>query len=471
MKKTLYFNFIFGYLLFAVFSFLIIYHLSARLTYQNLVKKQAQILYDNANVSAYQYELYEMKSGQNSDKFHNLVKAMARTLDAQVWVIDQNGKVLVDSSKYFYDDNTIEGFDPTYFGSNYYRIGTFFGYFNEEVLSVSVPITESYRTLGYVLIHAPLGPIQENTDNMMRIHYLSYGIVFILSLIILIIFTVSVYRPLKKISIASNEYAKGNFTYAGLKIKTNNEMGRLADSLNYMASELNNMEEDQKKFIANISHDFRSPLTSIKGYIEAMKDGTIPAQMREKYLDTVLFETERLNKLTSNLLTLNDWDNKASRLNLSDFDINTVVRRTVETFEGTCSKRKIKFDILFGDKVYMVNADMGKIQQVLYNLIDNALKFSSNNSVIKISVYNKYEKVFVSVKDHGAGIPKENITKIWDRFFKTDTSRGKDKTGTGLGLSIAKEIIQSHNENINVISTQGVGTEFIFTLQKAKKKT
>ena len=115
----------------------------------------------------------------------------------------------------------------------------------------------------------------------------------------------------------------------------------------------------------------------------------------------------------------------------------------------------------------LVNADMGKIQQVLYNLLDNAIKFSPSNSMIKIETYEKHNKIFVSVKDNGIGIPKESLKQIWSRFYKTDLSRGKDKKGTGLGLSIAKEIIQSHNENINVVSTEGVGTELIFSINLA----
>ncbi len=114
---------------------------------------------------------------------------------------------------------------------------------------------------------------------------------------------------------------------------------------------------------------------------------------------------------------------------------------------------------------------MGKIQQVLYNLIDNAIKFSQPDSVITIETTIKYEKIFISVRDTGIGIPKESLKKIWERFYKSDASRGKDKKGTGLGLAIVKEIIQLHNENINVVSTEGVGTEFIFSLQRAEEDT
>ena len=129
----------------------------------------------------------------------------------------------------------------------------------------------------------------------------------------------------------------------------------------------------------------------------------------------------------------------------------------------------LEFSVFFSKNTH-VDADIGKIQQVLYNLIDNAIKFSRSNSKIKVSTEEKGDKVFVSVKDYGIGIPKESIKKVWDRFYKTDASRGKDKKGTGLGLSITKEIIQAHNENINVISTEGVGTEFIFSLTKSAEE-
>ena len=233
-------------------------------------------------------------------------------------------------------------------------------------------------------------------------------------------------------------------------------MGYLANTLNYMSSELNKMEEYQHSFIANVSHDFRSPLTSIKGYLEAIKDGTIPPELYDKYLGILISETERLNKLTQGMLTLNSLDSKGF-LTRSNFDINRVIKDTAATFEGTCNAKDIVLDLTFAADIQMVYADLGKIQQVLYNLIDNAIKFSRENSVIYIQTSLKYEKVFVSVKDTGIGIPKESIKKIWDRFYKSDLSRGKDKKGTGLGLAIVKEIIQAHGENIDVISTQESG--------------
>lgn len=151
-------------------------------------------------------------------------------------------------------------------------------------------------------------------------------------------------------------------------------------------------------------------------------------------------------------------------LDRTDFNINPVIRATAASFEGTCLKKNIAIElILTGDEMF-VHADVEKIQQVLYNLIDNAIKFSHHDSVIKVETSLKKNKLFISVKDTGIGIPKEDLKQIWDRFYKSDLSRGRDKKGTGLGLSIVKEIINCHGEHINVISTEGVGSEFIFSM-------
>jgi signal transduction histidine kinase len=259
-------------------------------------------------------------------------------------------------------------------------------------------------------------------------------------------------------------YAEGNYHYE-VNVESSDEMGYLAAALNYMSGKIADAEDDQKKFIANVSHDFRSPLTSIKGYLEAMLDGTIPAEMHEKYLGIVLNETERLTKLTNGLLSLNNLNTKGMHLDMTDFDINDMVRKVAETFEGTCRKKSIAIElVLMGDEL-LVHADKEKIEQIVYNLTDNAIKFSHNDSVIRIETAEKKNKIYVSVKDNGIGIPPEDIGLIFNRFYKSDSSRGKDKKGTGLGLSIVKEILTAHSENINVISTPGEGSEFIFSLQ------
>ena len=299
----------------------------------------------------------------------------------------------------------------------------------------------------------------------MNIIYILILIIFLVMLLMLAVFSFMVYRPLKKIIAGADQFASGNLKH-NIPVYTRDEMGYLALTLNYMSDELDKTGEYQRKFVSNVSHDFRSPLTSIKGYTEAILDGTIPPELQTKYLNIVVYETDRLYKLTQSLLTLNDMDEKGRMLDYTNFDINNTIKTTAAAFEGTCREKRISVELLLTGQTLYVSADMGKIQQVLYNLIDNAIKFSPADSVIKVETTIKHETVFVSVKDSGCGIPKSSLPKIWDRFYKTDPSRGKDRKGTGLGLSIVKEIINSHNQHINVISTEGVGTEFIFTLSK-----
>ena len=363
----------------------------------------------------------------------------------------------------------IENFDPTVTGNSYYVVDRFFDTFDKQYLNVIVPINSDFKVKGYVTMHYSMQKIDNSMNHMTGIFLVTFLILFLLSMIILIFFTEMVYLPLRKITYATEQYAQGNMHYE-FQVDSDDEIGYLAACLNYMASEIARAEDDQKKFVANVSHDFRSPLTSIRGYLEAMLDGTIPPEMYEKYLNIVLNETERLTKLTNSLLTLNNLNTKGMLLDKTDFDINQVIRGTAASFEGSCRNKTIAIEVILLEEEMYVNADIEKIKQVLYNLLDNAIKFSHHNSVITIETSEKKNKLLVSVKDSGIGIPKDDLKLIWDRFYKSDLSRGKDKKGTGLGLSIVKEIINAHGENINVVSTEGVGTEFVFTLSLSKKQ-
>ncbi len=471
-RKTLYLKFILAYLAFGLISFTLITTLFARLTFNHLVRDKAAALYKEATLISTRYANSIYNASLQADDVRDQLEAIDTFTQSEIWIINPDGQLLYDSADKTVDkDNTvtIEHFNPTDTGNSYYMVGDFYGNFEADVLSVLSPINSDFRIRGYVVMHYEIDEIRESRDKLLNIYYMALGIMFVLSLVILIVFTVVVYRPLKKITKATEEYADGNLTHQ-IEVNKDDEIGHLAASLNYMASELSKGEDNQKQFIANVSHDFRSPLTSIKGYIEAMEDGTIPPEMSGKYLKIVLNETERLTKLTNSLLSLNNLNTKGMHLDISDFDINAVIKNTAATFEGTCKQKRIRFKlVLCGENLY-VTADMGKIQQVLYNLIDNAIKFSEANSDIKLETSEKNDTVFVSVKDSGIGIPKESQKLVFDRFYKTDLSRGKDKKGTGLGLAITKEIINAHHENINVISTVGVGTEFIFTLPKSKEE-
>ena len=466
MKRTLYLKFILGYVIFGLFSFLTVTLFVPKITRDYLISQKAQSLYSEASLIADTYAKGLYSSATSLETVTLQLDALSVYMNTEIRIISPGGVVLLDTSQAEPgpEPGMIADFDPSIGGGSYYLTGDFFGSFDEEVLSVICPITSDYLTKGYVTIHYSLDEIEAQVNSLLGISYITLVIMFLLSLIILIFFTRIVYVPLRKITKGAEKYAEGNYHYE-VNVESRDEMGYLAAALNYMSGKIADAEDDQKKFIANVSHDFRSPLTSIKGYLEAMIDGTIPPEMHQKYLGIVLNETDRLTKLTNGLLTLNNLNTKGMHLDLSDFDINEVVRKVAETFEGTCRKKSIAIElVLMGDELF-VHADKGRIEQIVYNLTDNAVKFSHHDSVIKIETAEKKNKIYVSVKDTGVGIPPEDISLIFNRFYKSDSSRGKDKKGTGLGLSIVKEILTAHSENINVISTPGEGSEFIFSLQ------
>lgn len=468
MKKTLYLKFVLAYLIFGAFGFIIITTFVPSMTREHLIREKAEALYSEATLIANTYASGLYSSETTLETVKTQLDSLAVYLDSIIRIINPSGRLVLDTNTPINVEDVviIDSFDPTVTRGSYYTVGNFFGNFDRDVLSVIAPITSDYKVKGYVVIHCDMLNVVESSNSLLNISYITLVILFLLSLIILIFFTEMVYVPLRKITHATEQYASGNMHYE-FQVDSEDEIGYLAACLNYMASEIARSEDDQKKFVANVSHDFRSPLTSIHGFLEAMLDGTIPPEMHEKYLNIVLNETDRLTKLTNSLLTLNNLNTRGMMLDRTDFDLNKIIRNTAASFEGTCRSKTIAIELILTGDILYVNADMEKIQQVLYNLIDNAVKFSHHDSVIRVETSEKKNKVFISVKDTGIGIPKDDLKSIWDRFYKSDSSRGKDKKGTGLGLSIVKEIVTAHTEHINVISTEGVGSEFIFSLQKS----
>lgn len=471
MRISLNLKYFLSFLVFGLCCFLCISTVTSRLMMENAVSAKASSFYQEGIYLSDQYVVNYFEEQENRNTLSAIRSHLASLdtyLNARIWLISRDGELILDSgdSGTVQERRVIPEFNSVLPGGKYYMTEDFFGMFSEQTLSVLIPVSHNYHVRGYIAIHTPMSVIVREKEG----HLISFYITMILLLGLAFLFAAAnwlmIILPIRRIRRGAGEYALGNYSVP-IHMNREDELGFLADTMDFMAESLKDQEEDQRKLISNISHDFRSPLTSIKGYIEAMLDGTIPSEMQEKYLNIVLRETERLTKLTSGLLTLNSMDPKQNRLCKTRFDINTIIKNTAATFEGTCTSRHISIELLFTDWESYVYADMGKIQQVLYNLIDNAIKFSPPDSTITVETTLKYEKLFVSVRDTGAGIPKDSLKKIWERFYKTDISRGRDKKGTGLGLAIVKEIIQLHNENINVISTEGVGTEFIFSLSRA----
>ncbi len=469
MRRTLYLKFLLAYLAMALFGFIVSALIGSRVVEQNLIRRESESIYQEAVSIASSNRVRYQTSQATLQTIYDSLSALSAYEDAQIWILNSQAQILIDTSESgpLEMPEEVQGFDPTTWGNNYYQIGNFYGYFSDDMMSVISPITANMEVKGYVVIHLPIADIYEERETILSMLYLLFVIFLLISLLLLVFFTISIYRPLQKIRKGAEEFALGHLNYE-ISVKSRDEIGYLATTLNNMSDELAHTAETQRNFVANVSHDFRSPLTSIKGYLIAIEDGTIPPEMQDHYIRIIINETERLENLTNSLLTLDRLDIGERIMNFRVFDINRTIKNTAATFEGICTDKKITIDLILTAERLYVYADMEQIQQVLYNLLDNAIKFSPADSTITVETNARNDRVFISVKDRGCGISKENLSKIWDRFYKTDTSRGKDRKGTGLGLAIVREIINAHHQTIDVISTEDVGTEFIFTLETAE---
>lgn len=231
-----------------------------------------------------------------------------------------------------------------------------------------------------------------------------------------------------------------------------------------MADDLERLEQTRRGFVANVSHELRSPLTSMQGFINGMLDGTVPESERDHYLGIVLDETRRLSKLISTLLDLSQIESGQTVLNFSIFDVNEMISRVLLRQENRIEGKGMDVAIDFGADTMNVSADADRIEQVLINLIDNAIKYGKQNGIITLTTKREGRTVTVVIADDGKGIPQEDMPFVFERFYKADKAHTIGN-GTGLGLAIAKSIIDQHGQRIWVESKEGEGTRFIFTLE------
>ena len=277
--------------------------------------------------------------------------------------------------------------------------------------------------------------------------------------------TERIIHPLKSMTKAAKKFADGDFSER-VVVSGKDEIAELGAAFNNMAESLDNLEKMRNSFLANVSHDLRTPMTTISGFIDGITSGAIPEDQHEHYLGVISAEVHRLSRLVSQLLDLSRIESGDRKFSFSDFDIAEIARLIIISFERSIEDKALDVEFLTDEDSVFAFADKDAIHQVLYNLVHNAIKFASKSGKFRISI-NKAEakKIRVSVYDEGQVISKEDKARIFERFYKTDKSRGLDKNGVGLGLYISKTIIDAHREEIGVESNE-LGTEFWFTLKE-----
>ena len=336
---------------------------------------------------------------------------------------------------------------------------------------VGIPICtadEGEALLGYVFVsNTPDTMLNAWTTLLMIAAAVALG-VLAAALVVSLIYAKHMARPLDEMAAASRKFAKGDFSSRVKQTDDpSSEMGVLIDSFNKMADSLEQSEKRRSEFIGNISHELRTPMTTISGFADGLLDGTIPQQEQEKYLRAIRDETKRLSRLVRQMLSASQTRAQAADVSRRTvFDLTELILQILLSFEERATKKNLDVDPQLPDNHLLVRADKDAITQVIYNLLDNAVKFASPGSCLVLRLYKERGKAFVSIKDFGETIPPEDLPFIFDRFHKSDRSRSLDKDGVGLGLYLVKTILVSHDEDIAVKSENGA-TEFVFTLALA----
>ena len=293
----------------------------------------------------------------------------------------------------------------------------------------------------------------------------------VMSLAVLMSFALSkaLTKNLDEMAVAARKYSHGDFS---MRISTTNkadEMGALTDSFNAMADSLEKAEQTRHEFIANVSHELKTPMTTIAGFAEGLLDGTIPQEESEKYLAIIADETRRLSRLVREMLDMSKMqENMTDPQNMKTFNLSEELVMTLLSFEARGSEKRLDVDVQLPDDALWVKGNQDSIHRVIYNLLDNAIKFAKVGGTLSLSAWTQGGKVYVSIADEGEVIPEDDLPFIFDRFHKSDRSRSLDRDGVGLGLYLVKSILDAHDEDIVCTSRDGV-TKFVFSLKQAPR--
>lgn len=388
---------------------------------------------------------------------------------AYILVVDRNGRMM-DNLNVTYADNpdfaqTLNGNDildalAMVLGGK--EIELHVNLDGSDYFTVGVPFLQGGLVLGAVFMQTPAQVIEGGAEDLLLPVLGIAAAAALLAGLVLFLILRSVMKPLSRLTQAAQAMADGHFDVRVPDAHSAREVKKLSAAFNTMADELSAVEDSRREFVANVSHELRSPITAISGYVEGMLDGTIPEEGREKYLAIVSDESKRLSRLIGELLALSRLERDDAALDYSDFDICDLLERVFLRRSGDLEKHNLDVDCDFDPEPCPVHADMARIDQVLVNLIDNAIKFTPDGGRISLRVRVEGEKCTVTVADNGVGILPEDRPRVFERFFTADRAHTSGK-GTGLGLSICQRIMEMHGQKLRLLDTD-TGAAFAFTL-------
>ena len=418
-------------------------------------------------VADYQLNDYE---GITESTISPIYSVLGNAIDGDIYLTDLEGNTLICSQgkECVHHQNQIGSqiMAQAVLGG-FQQTGDMGGIYTGNYYSTAVPVVVDGQTVGVLFGSISAEAQYRFVMEMLQMFVVSALVVMAVSFIAIYFVTSRLVRPLREMADATQSFISGDFTVR-IPVDGFTEIDRLGMAFNNMASSLGAMESTRRSFVANVSHELKTPMTTIGGFIDGILDGTIPQEKHDYYLKIVSDEVQRLSRLVRSMLDMARIEAGEITLNKKDVDINEIVVTTVFTFEQAIEGKHLDVRGLDAGKV-MVEADPDLIHQVVYNLVDNAVKFANDGGYLEFSYTVEGSVTYIGVKNSGAGLAKEEIPFVFDRFYKTDKSRSLDKKGVGLGLHIVRSIVNLHSGEIIVRSVQGEYTEFVFTLPTGKK--
>lgn len=347
-----------------------------------------------------------------------------------------------------------------------FSLSTLSGYFKEPMFSALFRCPGQSR-MSYLLVYMDCSAYKQYTGTKLVTAFAVFVLILLVVIPVLWFAVKRLVSPIEVMTIAAKRFGEGDFSEK-IMIPQDNEMGFLANSLNEMAYSLSNIESERKSFVSNVSHELKTPMTTIGGFVDGILDGTIPKEKHRHYLTIVSEEISRLSRLVRSMLNISKYESGEVKLTAEKFDLTALTVKTVLLFEHRIEAKHVEVEGLDADP-HIVCADADLIQQVIYNLTENAVKFVNIGGYIRYTFREEDGSVYLAVTNSGEGLRKGEMARVFDRFYKTDESRGKDTTGVGLGLSIVRSIIKLHNGTVNVSSKEKEFTRFEFSVPKERQ--
>lgn len=393
---------------------------------------------------------------------------LASAIDAEIFLTDLGGGVLLGAGA---PEASREGLVITQeiirqaVQGTYRNTTMMDGVFSSPRYVVGVPVYAGDKAIGVLFAASSTYMFDAFTRNLASMFILSAAFVLLVSVIVAYAVTSRMVRPLKDMLAATQSFSQGDFSRR-VPVSGYDEVGQLAMAFNNMANTLATTEQTRRLFIANVSHELKTPMTTISGFVDGILDGTIPAEKHNQYLQVVATEVKRLSRLVRSMLDTARIEAGELGVNPVTFDISEIIRQTIFSFEQSVEEKRLEMRGLDTDKI-MVTADIDLIHQVIYNLVENAVKFVNEDGYIEFRYQCDGERTYVCIRNSGEGFEPEEARQLFERFYKSDRSR-TNKSGVGLGLHIVKTIIKYHNGEIEARSEKDRYTEFEFWIPNTR---